>query len=126
MHVILGVADARRSAAFYENVFGWRRNPRVDFENYVELMQGEEQWLGLYEREGFAASSGATLAPAGAHQTATELYVLVDDVAPLVERLREAGAKPLSPLAPRDWGDEAAYFADPDGNIVAVGQRLQG
>jgi catechol-2,3-dioxygenase len=22
------------------------------------------------------------------------------------------------------WGDEAAYFADPDGNVVAVGRRL--
>jgi hypothetical protein len=24
----------------------------------------------------------------------------------------------------RGWGDEAAYFADPDGNVVAVGMRL--
>jgi catechol 2,3-dioxygenase-like lactoylglutathione lyase family enzyme len=126
MHVILGVADVRRSAAFYESVFGWERNPRVDFDNYVELTQGEDQWLGLYEREGFAASAGAELAPAGPNETATEIYVRVDDVGPLVDRLRGAGAKALSPLAPRDWGDEAAYFADPDGNVVAVGRRLQG
>src|SRR5688500_6822387 len=125
MHVILAVADAQRSASFYEAVFGWARNPRVNYENYVELQQGEEQWLGLYEREGFAAASGATLAPAGGHQTATELYVRVDDVAPLVERLREAGATALSPLGPRDWGDDAAYFADPDGNVVAVAQVSQ-
>jgi hypothetical protein len=27
-------------------------------------------------------------------------------------------------LSERGWGDEAAYFADPDGNVVAVGMRL--
>jgi catechol 2,3-dioxygenase-like lactoylglutathione lyase family enzyme len=126
VHVILGVADAQRSAQFYESVFGWARNPLVaGFSNYVELKQGEDQWLGLYERNGFAATAGAELAPPNGHQSATELYVRVDDVAPLLERLERVGAKPLSPLAPRAWGDEAAYFADPDGNIVAVAQYLQ-
>jgi hypothetical protein len=28
------------------------------------------------------------------------------------------------PRAERGWGDEAAYFADPDGNVVAVARRL--
>ena len=27
-------------------------------------------------------------------------------------RVKDAGARELSPLAPRDWGEEAAYFAD--------------
>ena len=30
----------------------------------------------------------------------------------------------LSPLAPRDWGDEAAYFADPDGVVIAVARSI--
>ena len=127
VHVILGVADAQRSAAFYESVFGWTRNPAVaHYSNYVELRQGDDGWLGLYERDGFARSAGAdVVATANGHQTATEIYVRVDDVQPLIERLGAAGARPLSPLAPRDWGDEAAYFADPDGNVVAVAQYLQ-
>jgi hypothetical protein len=29
----------------------------------------------------------------------------------------------LSPLALRDWGDEAAYFSDPDGHVVVVARR---
>ena len=28
------------------------------------------------------------------------------------------------PAAPRDWGDEAAYFADPDGNVLVVARPL--
>jgi len=28
------------------------------------------------------------------------------------------------PRQQRGWGDEAAYFADPDGNVFAVASRL--
>jgi uncharacterized glyoxalase superfamily protein PhnB len=42
----------------------------------------------------------------------------------MVERLHSAGARALSPLGPRDWGDEAAYFADPDGNVLVVARPL--
>jgi catechol-2,3-dioxygenase len=35
-----------------------------------------------------------------------------------------AGARRLSPRQQRGWGDEAAYFADPDGNVFAVAARL--
>jgi catechol 2,3-dioxygenase-like lactoylglutathione lyase family enzyme len=126
MHVILAVTDAQRSASFYEGVFGWERNPLVaQWSNYVELFQPEGGTLGLYEREGFAATAGAELAPANGHHNGAEIYVRVDDVAPLIERLEAAGAPPLSPLAPRVWGDDAAYFADPDGYVVAVAQNTQ-
>jgi catechol 2,3-dioxygenase-like lactoylglutathione lyase family enzyme len=125
VHVILAVDDVPRAVEFYERVFGWPRNERIDFSNYVEL-HGDGGTLGLYEREGFAAASGAIPAdvPAGG-QTATELYVRVDDVAPLVERLRDAGARELRGLTTKVWGDDAAYFEDPDGNVVAVAQHTR-
>ena len=122
MHVILAVDDVPRSVEFYERVFGWERNPLIDYSNYVEL-QGDGGTLGLYEREGFAAASGAV--PAGVPatgQTGTELYVRVDDVESLLERLRDADARELRGLTQKVWGDDAAYFEDPDGNVVAVAQ----
>ena len=48
--------------------------------------------------------------------TSTEIHLQTDDLAGFVARLEQAGTRTLSPLALRDWGDEAAYFADPDGN----------
>jgi len=30
------------------------------------------------------------------------------------------GARVLSELEPRDWGDKVAYYADPEGNVLAV------
>ncbi|HEX6701357.1 MAG TPA: VOC family protein [Gaiellaceae bacterium] len=50
------------------------------------------------------------------------LYVRVPDVRTTIARLEEDGARPLAPLAARSWGEEAAWFADPDGNVVAVAQ----
>jgi len=38
--------------------------------------------------------------------------------------LEAAGARLLSAAAPRDWGDEAAYFADPDGNVLVVARPV--
>jgi uncharacterized glyoxalase superfamily protein PhnB len=57
--------------------------------------------------------------------TATELYLHVDDLDAAIERLRAAGASELAPAAPRPWGDTAAYYADPDGNVIAVAVHAQ-
>jgi uncharacterized glyoxalase superfamily protein PhnB len=87
---------------------------------YVEL-DAPGVRVGLYLRAGFAANTGVPAAgapPTGT--TATELYLAVDDLDAAVSGLRRAGAVELSPAARRAWGDEVAYFADPDGNVVAV------
>jgi predicted enzyme related to lactoylglutathione lyase len=54
------------------------------------------------------------------------LYLRVDDAGEAARRLEAAGGRPLSPLAQRSWGDDAAWFADPDGNVVAVAHRSGG
>ena len=36
-----------------------------------------------------------------------------------------AGAKPISPISDRDWGDKVCYFADNDGHIIAFAEQLQ-
>jgi uncharacterized glyoxalase superfamily protein PhnB len=52
------------------------------------------------------------------------LYVHTDDLEGAEARLQAAGATPLSERAVRGWGHQAAYYADPDGNIVAVARGL--
>jgi predicted enzyme related to lactoylglutathione lyase len=120
---ILAVADVARAAAFYETVFGWRRH--VDLPVYVEFDVPGGPRVSVYLRGAFAQNTGCAPAPrtAGA-TTSTELYFLVDDVAAAVARALAAGAEPLSPAAPRPWGDEAAYVADPDGNVIAFARPL--
>ena len=48
----------------------------------------------------------------------SEVYLRVDDPAACHQRALDAGATELSRLAPRDWGDEAAYSLDPDGHVL--------
>ena len=116
---ILAVDDVRASADFYRRALGWKIE--VDVPVYVELVSEEGQRLGVYERQAFAANTG--LVPQGVAPGAlssTELYFYTDDMDAALTRLRDAGARELSPLAPRPWGDEAAYFADPSGVVLVV------
>ena len=123
MHLVLAVSDVDRAYAFYRDVFGWTSH--LDWPGgYEELVVSDEDRLGLYRRDGWATSAGAEPAELNGRVSPAYLYVLVDDLDGTIERLHEAGARPLSSRADRNWGDEAAYFADPDGNVVAVAARL--
>ncbi|MGC4116015.1 MAG: VOC family protein [Myxococcales bacterium] len=120
---ILAVGDLARARTFYREAFGWRQP--VDVPVYAEFELPGGMRLGLYQREGFARNTGQAPAvtPPGAI-SATEIYLHVDDLPAAVARVQAAGAKLLSPMAKRDWGDEAAYFADPDGNVLVVARPV--
>jgi predicted enzyme related to lactoylglutathione lyase len=122
VRVIFAVSDVTRSAAFYQDVFGWPRNERIDYNEYVEL-SGPDGTLGLCERATYERLTGATpVAPENGDVSPAYLYVRVPDVRAAIAKLGEAGARPLAPLASRSWGEDAAWFADHDGNVVAVAQ----
>jgi predicted enzyme related to lactoylglutathione lyase len=124
VQVIFAVADLVRSLDFYERAFGWPRNTMIDYSNYVELIPPDGGALGLFERDGFAGTVGATpSAPPDGEVAPAYLYVRVEDVRATVADVEAAGGRPLSALAHRSWGEDAAWFADPDGNVVAVAQH---
>lgn len=93
---------------------------------YVELELPDGRGLGLYRREGFGRNTGqAPMAVPAGELVGNELYFHVTELETAVDRLARAGARELSPLAARDWGDEAAYFADPDGNVIVVARPVR-
>lgn len=119
---ILAVEDLPRSVAFYRRAFGWPQV--VDVPVYAEFELPGGQRIGLYERTSFGHNTGQVPARVAAGALApTELYFHADDLEAALARLRDAGARVLSALAPRDWGDDAAYFADPDGNVLVIARR---
>lgn len=125
MQVIFAVNDLARSLAFYEQAFGWPRNQRIDYRNYVELLPPDGGSLGLFEREGYAGMVGAEPVELDEDRAAPAyLYVRVADLDATLARLEAAGARALNPPAERSWGERAGWFADPDGNVVAVAQRV--
>jgi predicted enzyme related to lactoylglutathione lyase len=121
---ILAVSDLERAKRFYDSAFGWTRS--VETPVYVEHSLPGGMRLGLYERNGFGKNTGQVpeLLPDGA-LTPTELYLYAEDLPVAIGRVAHAGARPLSALAPRPWGDEVAYFADPEGNVLALARPLK-
>lgn len=120
---VLAVEMLDRSAAFYARALGWRQV--VDVPVYAEFEGPSGMRIGVYERTSFGRNTGevpmsvpkGSLAPA-------ELYFHVEDIDSAIERMSAAGARVLSERAPRAWGDEAAYFADPDGNVLVLARAL--
>ncbi len=119
---ILAVADLERSVKFYQEAFGWPI--RVRATSYVELAF-DGRGLGLYQREGYAKNTGQLpLAIPEGEIGGMEIYLHCDDLEVIIARLDRAGARRLSDLSARDWGDEVAYFSDPDGTVLAVARPL--
>ena len=121
--VIFAVEEVARSAAFYRRVFEW--SVLVTAPPYVELEISPALRLGLYERTAYAKNVGSAPPPASPGEVArAELYLSVRSLPATIAALEAAGARCLSPRQTRTWGDEAAYFADPDGNVLAVAITL--
>ena len=120
---ILAVEDLPSSLDFYRRAFPWELTVEVPV--YAEFTLPGGMRLGLYERESFGRNTGAApiSAPAGA-LLPTELYLHAAALEEAVARVEAAGARLLAPLAPRPWGDEVVYFADPSGNVLALARPL--
>ena len=116
MYLVLAVSDVDRAYDFYRTVFGW--TSRLEWpEEYTELMISDEDRLGLYRRDGYAETAGGEPVALNGRVSPAYLYETI-------QRIERAGARKLSPRSARGWGEEAAFFADPDGNVVAVARRL--
>ncbi len=118
--VILAVEDVKKSASFYEAVFRWPR--RLDLPQLVEFELPGGGGLAVYQRENFANNTGR-LPPEVESTSGTELYFHCDDLDACIGRLISAGAQALATKKVKPWGDEVAYYADPDGNVVAVARK---
>ena len=116
---VLAVQSLEASTHFYTNLLGWK--PTVQVPVYVQLSGPGGLSLSLYERESYGINTGQVPGlPTPGQAGATELYFTCPDLEARIALARELGARELSPLAQRPWGDEVAYFADPDENVIAL------
>lgn len=117
---IYPVADVQRALQFYRDAIGLQVT--VDLPVFAQLDTASNAALGLYERTALAKTAGLAQVP---EPGGTELYLSVPDLDAAIERALAAGATMTSARAARPWGDEAAYFLDPDGNVVALAHELK-
>jgi catechol 2,3-dioxygenase-like lactoylglutathione lyase family enzyme len=123
VHLILYVADQAAAADFWARVL--QTPPSLDVPGMTEFGLGGQTVLGLMPEAGIARLLGPALPDPvlGRAGPRAEVYLVVDDVAGHHARALAAGAAELSPPAPRDWGDQAAYCLAPDGYVVAFASR---
>ena len=123
LNFILYVADQAKSREFYAGTLGLA--PRLDVPGMTEFELFDGCVLGIMPEKGIKMLLPAMPDPrtAGGIPRA-EVYLTVPSPAVFHARALAAGAKELSPLAPRDWGHEAAYSLDPDGHVLAFAAPL--
>jgi lactoylglutathione lyase len=110
--------DVPRLKAFYRDVVGLPI--QSDEGNFIRFGTGQSH-LAIMDRGvvGHIAGERGRIRP-GDKGFRFELYFQVEDAQPITVRLQKSGAVMVSALAPRPWGDRAAYFLDPDENLIAV------
>jgi len=124
IETILYVNDQEASTDFYSKLF--RQNPDLNVPGMTEFKLAENCKLGLMPNKGIAKIlSGKTPHPEqGNGIPRCELYLYVDNITLEADNAIEIGAKLISPVEDRDWGDKVCYFADPDGHIIAFAKKL--
>lgn len=110
--------DVERLKVFYRDVVGLPI--QSDEGNFIRFGTGKSH-LAVMDRGviGHIAGERGRIRP-GDKGFRFELYFRVEDARVASLRLQKSGAVLVSALASRPWGDRAAYFLDPDENLIAV------
>jgi RimJ/RimL family protein N-acetyltransferase/predicted enzyme related to lactoylglutathione lyase len=117
-HFILYVRDQERARAFYESALGVA--PRLHAPGMTEFALPGGAVLGLMPEAGIRRLLPDLPDPALARGAPrAETYLIVMEPRASLARAVAAGAAELSPVLPRDWGDDAGYCLDPDGHVLA-------
>jgi len=116
--ITLGVADLKRSGAFFERM-GWRRSA-VKTDGILFFQTGGMA-LALYPRHELANDANVAADGHGfngitlAYNTRSR-----EEVDAVLQEAATAGARILKPAQEAFWGGYSGYFSDPDGFLWEV------
>jgi len=111
-YIEIPAADVQRSAAFYEEVFGWRIRQRGDGQTAFDDATGEVS--GTWVRGRPAAAEPGLL-----------LYIMVDSVAATADAVIANGGEIVQPIG-ADAPEVTARFRDPAGNVLGLYEEPSG
>jgi len=107
-YVEIPAIDIRRSAAFYEKVFGWPIRQRGDGSIAFDDTVGEV--------------SGKWVRGRPPHTSGLMLYIMVDSVAATCDAVVANGGEIVQPIG-ADAPEITARFRDPAGNVIGLYQE---
>ncbi|KJS06729.1 MAG: hypothetical protein VR77_03805 [Flavobacteriales bacterium BRH_c54] len=120
---ILYVANQEKSKYFYEELLNLK--PSLHVPGMTEFQLSERTKLGLMPENGIATILGhSTPHPnTGNGIPRCELYLKVKNAEDYIQKGIQLGAKMISPLKQRNWGDKVGYIADTDGHVIAFAEK---
>lgn len=122
--IILYVSNQEKSKKFYSAIL--QQEPSLDVPGMTEFIISENLKLGLMPENGIAKILlDKTPHPnTGNGIPRCELYIKTENSSPYYETALLHGAKEISPMQNRDWGDRVGYLADLDGHILAFASPI--
>jgi uncharacterized protein len=108
-YIEIPASDIRRSAEFYEKVFGWRTRQRGDGALTFDDATGEVSGTWVTGRPP-AISPGLLL------------YIMVDNAAATIDSIIAHGGELVQPIG-ADAPEITARFRDPAGNVIGLYQE---
>ena len=108
-YIEIPATDVRRSAAFYEKVFGWRIRQRGDGHTAFDDTTGQ-------------VSGTWVLGRPVAREPGLPLYIMVDSVAATADAVIANGGEIVQPIG-ADAPEITARFRDPAGNVIGLYQE---
>jgi uncharacterized glyoxalase superfamily protein PhnB len=121
--IIFFVQDQFKSKEFYKKVL--QIEPVLDVPGMTEFMVFPGLKLGIMPAEGMhSILKGKISHPSLITDVPkSELYITVDNPSESLSRAIEHGAKLISNVESRNWGDDAGYCMDSDGYIIAFAKK---
>jgi len=117
---VIFVQDIVASRRFYEELLGQEvemdHGASISFKGGLALWQVEHAFQTIYER-----TPESTEQPGRQEH---ELHFETTDAQATSVRLLEAGVEPVHPVREMPWGKRIFRVRDPDGHIVAIGERM--
>jgi uncharacterized glyoxalase superfamily protein PhnB len=123
LEFILYVSNQEKSSFFYETIF--QQKPSLHVPGITEFTLNEFVKIGLMPNDGIAK----IITPILPHPNSgngiprCELYLQVENIEILFEEAKKVGAKEVSPIVLRDWGDYVGYISDFDGHVIALASK---
>jgi len=108
-HVEIPSDDVSSARQFFADVFGW---------TFEEMPMGESTYTMYQTRQG-GIGGGIMTPPPGAPKQVVN-YILVNDIAPVLEQVRRAGGDVVTPTMEVPGAGWLAHFTDPDGNVFGL------
>jgi predicted enzyme related to lactoylglutathione lyase len=119
VHFEIPADDVERAQSFYRDVFGWQINPMPEM-SYTMVTTTESGEDGRPREPG--AINGGMMRREG-EISAPVITIAVDDIDATLKQISSSGGGTVQAKMPVGDMGFAAYFTDPEGNIIGLWQN---